>query len=888
MNAARAIDVVLRDGSTVRIRRAGPDDVPAVRDFLARLAPEARWFRFFSAGINLDRAARDAVAPKGGRALLVLTGEDERVVAHAMYAGAGAGEAEVAFAVDGHWQGRGLATTLLAHLADAAVDEGIAVFSAIVLADNHRMIGVFRDSGFPVEVRSRPGELHVRFPTSLTSEGKRRFERRERDAAVAAVSHALRPSSVLLVAGAAEPGTVAGEALRNLAGAGFKGQLHAVLAAGNAPAGVATSRAIAEVPGEVELAVLALGPDEVLHAAHECARRGDVRALIALLEGSRPVDIAELVDICRRGGIRLVGPHCLGVVNTDPIVSLDATFAPERPAHGRVAFASQSGAFGIAALDMAAQRGVGLSSFVSMGAKADLSGNDLLQFWEIDAGTDVVLLYLESFGNPRRFGQIARRVSARKPVIAVKSGRTAAAPPRDSSLTRALLAASDTHVEALFRHAGVLKTDTLGEMFDLAGLLARRPLPRGDRVAIVTNAGGLAVQCADACTAAGLRVEPLGEPAQRALAAGLPDGAAVVNPVDVTAVAGAVEYHRALGCVLADPRVDSVIVLFARSLTTPARDVAAVVDAAGSQTQPVLAVFMDASVPALAAGDRAAPRFASPEEAVRALRRALDHSRRLARPPDDLGPPEGVDFDRAAAIVATGLADGGGWIPPPQVEQLLHCYGLQTAAARVAATPTGAVRAAAQLGAPVAVKALAPGLTRKSDIGAVRTGVSGPRAVERAAREVLAAAHTHGFTPDGVLVQAMAGGGAELLLGIAGDPRFGPLVALAAGGATAALVQDVQVRLAPIGPAEADRMITELRSFPLLDGFRGRLRADVAALRDAVVRIGALAAAHPELAELDCDPLVAGPGGAVVVDARARLEPPPPERPYAAVGRWAG
>ena len=887
MSAAPQIDIVLRDGSTAGIRPARPEDVTAVRHFLARLDPEARWFRFFSAGINLDKAARDTVAPPGGRALLVLTGEQQRVVGHAMYARMSAAEAEVAFAVDGDWQGRGLATTLLAHLADAAAEDGIAVFSAITLPDNHRMIGVFRDSGFPVEVRARPGELHVRFPTSPTPEGRRRFEQRERHAAVAAVSHVLRPASVLLVAGGAERGTAGGEALHNLSGAGFTGKLHAVVDSGDVPREVPTSRTIAEVPTKVELGVLALAPDAVLSAARECAKRGDVRALVVLLEGSSPVDTGELLATCRAAGMRLLGPHCLGVLNNDPVVRLDATFAPERPARGRVAFATQSGEFGIAALELAAQRGLGLSSFVSMGAKADLSGNDLLQYWESDPGTDIALIHLESFGNPRRFGHVARRLSARKPIVAVKSGRGASAAPRDSSLTGTLLASDDAHVDALFRHAGVIRTDTLGEMFDVAGLLTRRPLPRGDRVAVITNAGGLGLQCADACAAAGLRVEPLGEPAQRALNADLPDGATVGNPVDVTAAAGAGEYERALARTLSDPGVDAVIVLFARSLTTPAADVAAVVDASGSPTQPVLAVFMDASARRPSSGAPGAPRFAAPEEAVRALSRAREHARRLARPPDEPGPLDGTDSDRAAAIVASGLAGGGGWLPPHRVEELLRCYGLRTAESRVADTPRGAVRAAAQLGGPVALKALAPGLTRKSDVGAVRTGVSGPTAVERGAREVLDAARAHGKVPEGVLVQAMADGGAELLLGIAGDPRFGPLVALAAGGATAELVRDVQVRLAPVGPAEAERMITRLRSFPLLDGFRSRPRADLEALRDAVLRVGALAAAHPELSELDCDPLVAGPTGAVVVDARARLEPAPPERPYAMVGRWS-
>ena len=881
MSAAAAVDVVLRDGSTARIRPAAPADAAAVRDFLAGLGEQARWFRFFSGGVNLDRAARDFVAPPDGRALLVLTGAPERVVGHAMYVGVDAGEAEVAFAIEATWEGRGLATTLLAHLAQAAAAEGVGEFTAVTMPGNHRMIGVFRASGFPVEVRSRPGELHVRFPTSLTAEGRRRFEAREREAAVAAVGHVLRPASVLVAAASAAPGSVGAAVLANLAGGGYSGELHAVVPRDEAVGGVATVPTIAEVPGTVELAVLAVPADEVVAAARACAARGDVRALVVLREATGPGERAELLATCRAGGMRLVGPHCLGVVNTDPAVSLNATYAPDPPVPGRVAFASQSGAFGIAALDLAAERGVGLSSFVSMGDKADLSGNDFLQYWERDGGTGAVLLYLESFGNPRRFGPVARRVTAAKPVIAVKSARAPAAPAAAASHTGALLAASDVQVDALFRHAGVIRTDTPAEMFDLAALLTRQPTPRGDRVAIVTNAGGLGVQCADACAAAGLRVPDLGEPAQRALA-----GARGANPVDVTAAASGADYARALEAVRADPGVDAVIVLFARTLATRADAVAdALAAAAPHGSAPVLAVFLGADRPApLAAGGPGVPRFAAPEEAVRALARAVEHGRRLARPPDPVPELPDIDADRAAAVIATGLANGGGWLEPAQVETLLRCYGLRPARGRIATTARAAARAAGRLGGPVSVKAVAPGLVAKSDIGAVALDVSGPTAVERAARAVLAAAREHGHAPSGVLVQEMARG-TELLLGIAGDPRFGPLVAVGAGGATGQLVGDVQVRLAPVGAREAAAMVAGLRTFPLLDGFRGRARADLASVHDAVLRVGVLGAAHPEIAELDCDPLVAGPAGAVVVDARVRLEPPPETRPYAALGR---
>jgi acyl-CoA synthetase (NDP forming)/GNAT superfamily N-acetyltransferase len=844
---AGAHDVMLRDGSTVLVRPATPDDVPAMRAFLAGLSQRARWFRFFSASLNVDVVALESVSPPDGSALLVLTGEPERIVAHALWARTGPRAAEVAFAVADDWQGRGLATTLLAHLAGAAESDGIEEFVAVTLPDNHRMIGVFRDSGFPVEVKSVPGELLVRLPTSLTEEGRRRFEARERDAAVAAVGHVLRPASVLVVTGTGATGR---QLVHNLRG--FAGTLREV----------ENVEGIAAAPGPLELAVMALPAAEIPRAARACAERGDVRAMAVL--GGEHGELGatdELLPICRSAGMRLLGPNSLGVVNTAS--QLDATYAPRLPPPGRVGFGTQSGASGIATLDVAARHGLGLSSFVSMGAKADLSGNDLLQFWEQDAGTDVVLLYLESFGNPRRFGRIARRVAAAKPVIVVKSGRTPPRPAADSQTGR-LLAAADTSTEALFRHAGVIRTDTLAEMFDVAGLLTRQPAPTGNRVAIVTNAGGLGLQCGDACRAAGLRT---------------------ASPVDLTAAASAGDYRREVAVALADPAVDAVVALFAQPLTTRAEDVAAALEDAVRDRHdavPVLAVFLGADQPP---APGTVPVFAGPEEAARALAHAVAYARRRGVPDDPPPTLTGVDADRAAAIVATGLAAGGGWLESENADALLDCYGVPRPAGVVAPSPRAAARAAGRLGGPLAVKVLAAGLLHKSDIGSVRTGVQGQAAAERAAREVMEAAREAGKEPRGVLVQRMAPPGTELLVGVAGDPRFGPLIAVGAGGATAELIADVQVRLAPAGRVEASAMLRSLRTFPLLDGFRGRPRADLEAIIDVVLRIAALATAHAEIAELDCNPVVAGSAGALVVDARVRLEPPAALPPYAAVGR---
>ena len=603
-----------------------------------------------------------------------------------------------------------------------------------------------------------------------------------------------------------------------------------------------------------------------------------MRALVVLSAGFSEVGEAgerrqrELVAVCRAAGMRLVGPNCLGVINTDPAVSLNASFAPGAPPPGRVGFASQSGAFGIAALDLARTHGIGLSSFVSAGDKADLSGNDFLQYWEADERTDVIALYLESFGNPAKFGRIARRVTAHKPVIAVKSGRSAAGQRAASSHTGALLAAADTTVDALFRHAGVIRTDTVGEMFQVAAVLSRQPLPQGNRVAIVTNAGGPAILCADACEADGLRVEPLGEATRTALAAALPAEASVTNPVDMIASATAADYERALEAVVDDPAVDAVIAIFVRPLATRAADVVAAIRAVGASPRarrtPILAVFLGPDMPANV--EEGVPLFGSVEEAARALGHATRYARHRAAPPDPPTPTPAAEGDQVAAVIADGLAAGGGWMSPAAAEALLRSVGLPVAESRSAATPRDVRRAAEELGGRVAVKATGPGLLHKSDLGAVRLGLTAAGA-ERAAREMRSSLTAADVALGGFLVQRMASAGAELIVGVVGDPRFGPLVAVGAGGTTAELIGDVQVRLAPVGPREAAAMLRELRTFPLLDGFRGAPRADVGAVEDIVERVAALAAAHPEIAELDCNPVIAGPNGAVIVDARIRL-----------------
>jgi acetyl coenzyme A synthetase (ADP forming)-like protein len=890
----READVALRDGSTAHVRPARAEDAPAVRAFYERLSPESIALRFFSRFLNLDVAVAWATEVDFRRRYsLLVTGGDGRVLAHAGWEREPERpeRAEVALAIADAMQGKGLGTIMLGQLAEAAEQAGVEVLTAEVLPQNHRMIQVFRDSGFPVTTHTVPGVLLFEMPTALTPEGLERFERREQAAAEAAMRTFLSPRSVAVVGASRRRGTVGAELFHNLLAAGFNGPVYPVNP--NAPVvqSVVAYRSIAEVPGPVDLAVLAVPAAAVVRAATECAAAG-LGALVVISagfaetgpEGAERQD--RLLEVCRGSGMRLIGPNCLGIVNTNPAVRLDATFGPAAPVPGRVGFLSQSGALGLAVVDYATKLGLGLSSFVSVGNKADISSNDLLDYWEEDPDTSVALLYLESFGNPRRFSRIARRVGRRKPIVAVKSGRSAAGARASSSHTGALLAASDVTVDALFRQAGVIHTDTLAELFDVATLLANQPWPRGRRVGIVTNAGGPGILCADACEAASLHVAQLSSELRARLAEGLPAAAAVANPVDMLAAAPAEHYRRTVGLLLASGEVDAVIVIFIPPLLTEPAEVAqairTAVDAADAAV-PVLTVFMSAagSPPGLRAGDSTIPSYAFPEDAARALARATEYGSWRERPEGRVPDLPDARRDEAAALLATAMAEtpAPAWLPPDQVAALLDCYGIAMASWRLADTPEQAAAAAAELGGPVALKAVAPGLVHKTEARAVRLELSDADQVQMAAEEMTATVAAAGYAVDRFLVQRMVPDGVELLVGVVLDPSFGPVIACGAGGTAVELLKDVAVRLTPLTDRDAAEMVRSLATFPLLDGYRGAAKADVAALEDLLLRVAALVEAHPQVAELDLNPVRALADGVVVVDARIRVEaasPPPP------------
>ena len=883
LTAHRDGDVVLRDGSTVRIRVMRPADEPSLLALLQSLSDESRWLRFYSSasGSALAAEAHREATLEHTFGLLAFSGVEERVVGHAFYVVIDEDRAEVAFAIANDFQARGLGSILLGQLAEVAAANGIPVFEAEVVAANHAMLHVFRASGFPLEVSASAGQLHVTFPTSFSAEATKRFEQRETIAAVNALKLFFNPRAVAVIGASRRRGTIGGEILHNLLSYGFKGPVYPVNPTAEVIQSVRAYPSVEAIPGPVDLAIIIVPAAQVVEVAVACGRKG-LKALVVISAGFSEMGTegqerqAELLRVCRAAGMRLIGPNCMGIANTDPVVLLDATFAPAVPPFGRVGFSSQSGALGVAIIEYANSLGLGISTLVSVGNKADISGNDLLRYWESDEGTDVILLYLESFGNPKKFSEIARRVGHKKPIVVVKSGRSAAGARATSSHTGALLAASDVTVDALFRQAGVIRTDTLAELFDVASLLSSQPLPGGRRVGIITNAGGPAILCADACEARGLEIPILSKSSQEKLRAFLPLGSSGSNPVDMIASASADDYHKSIGIVAADDNVDALIVIFTPPLVTRTEDVArAIVDAVRklNRSKPVMAVFLSArgTPEEMRLADISIPSYAFPETAAIALARAARYREWRERP--ETAPPrfEDIRRDEAAAVVATALFRGDGWLDVQETATLLSCYGLPLVEQRVAKTPEGAGAAAEEMSGEVALKVIAPGVIHKTEAGAVRLHLHGAEQVRTAAGEMSEQLEAKGQLPSGFVVQRMARKGVEMLVGVVHDPQFGPVVACGAGGVQVELLGDVSVRLTPLSKEDTSEMIRSLRTYSLLTGFRGAPACDVSALEEALVRVSAMVDDIPQIAELDCNPLVVLEQGAVILDARVRV-----------------
>ncbi|MBO1414509.1 bifunctional GNAT family N-acetyltransferase/acetate--CoA ligase family protein [Streptomyces sp. FH025] len=883
-------EALLSDGTTVVLRPLGPQDHRAVLDLHTEgLSEESRRMRFFGASRNAPRQAADRLCGQGTTGLLALgawVGEELVGEVDCEPLDDPPETAELALAVADRWHHRGVATLLLEHLIHAARARGTRYFEADTLFGNRAVHQLFADLGLPVQRRFAQGEVRIRVPLDESDERYRSaVDERGRRADVASLAALLRPASVAVVGASRRAGSVGRTVLGKIRRGGFAGSVWAVNPHAREIDGEPAYPSVRALPAVPDLAVLAVPAGAVPGAAEECGAAG-VRALVVLTSGLGAQEARGLMRACRRHSMRLVGPNSLGTAQTEPAVRLDAEFGGAFPRPGSAGVAVQSGGVGIALLSRLAWLGIGVSSFVSLGDKYDVSGNDLLRWWEADGRTDLALLHLESFGNPRAFARTARRVTRTIPVLTVDAGRSTAGRRGAASHTAAAATPTVTR-EALFRQAGITATRSIEELVEAAALLHAQPLPapRG-AVAVVSNAGGIGILAADACAEAGLELPEL--PAE--LGKLLPPGASVRNPVDTTAAVDPTELALFLRALEREEAVDAILVCLVPTAlgTTPARDpVRALLEGPARRRVPIAAVLLDQQVPVRyrnCADSGVLPAYSDPVAAARALAHARDRARWLAEAPSGPAEAQGCDRNTARSLVDGYLTahPDGGWLDPLSTADLLDAYGLPLTTsvwARDEHTAVAAANGLRLLGhdGQVALKAYWPGQVHKSALGAVRTGLGSESEVRAAYREF---AERFGTELAGAVVQPMAEPGFELLAGVVQDKVFGPLVVLGAGGTAADVLADRVARLAPLSERDLTTMVTELRSAPLLLGDGAVPPVDLAAVRSVLTRLSLLADDFPELVEADLNPVILRPDGAVCVDARVRLEPRPSFDPY--------
>ncbi|MGQ4614939.1 GNAT family N-acetyltransferase [Nocardia sp. R7R-8] len=856
-------DVLASDGGVVRLRPITPDDADRLQEFHGALSDRTRYLRYFGPypRISPKDMYRTTHVDYHDRVGLVLE-LGEAIVAVGRYElleRDGPRAAEVAFVVaDGH-QGRGLGSILLEHLAGAAAENKIETFVAEVLAENTVMVTVFRDAGYQVE-RSRDGSvLHLEFAIDPTEALLSVRDSRERASEARSVGNLLTPRSVAVIGATPATGRVGGAVLANLLSGLFQGPVFPVNPNRRSVRGVRAYATVREIPDEVDLAVVAVPPAAIGSVLDDCMAKG-VKGLVVLTAGvgetgdGGPVADRELVAAARGHGMRVVGPSALGIANTDPAVAMNATLAPVLPGRGRIGFFCQSGPLGVAILGEAAARNLGLSTFVSAGNRADVSGNDLLQYWDSDPDTDVVLLYLETFGNPRKFSRIARRVARTKPIVVVSSGRSVAQPA--GGMDRSI-------VRDLFAQAGIVQVDSISELFDCAALLGYQPLPRGSRLTVVGNSTALNWLAVDAARGEGLEV---------------------AEPVNLGPQATPAAYLDALAAALRSDETDAVIVVFSPPVPLPTAGFADAIRAAAAAVpeakKPILTTFVaEQGIPNLLAvrgpGATAVhgsiPSYPDPERAARALARVRRYAEWRTRPVSPVVRPDGIDTDRARQLVADWMAGSGGRrLTDLETVELLGCYGISVVEFREVRSAEEAVAAAEELGYPVAAKATGEVWRRRPDLTGVRLDLWRPEAVRQGYADLAE------LCGDPVLhIQKMATKGVGCILRVQDDPSFGSVIEFGLSGLIIELLGDRAYRALPLTADEATALIDAPRAAPLLSGTPASPRVDKAALAELAQRISALFDDLPEMRELSFDPVLASPTSAEILYARARIGPEP-------------
>ena len=883
--------LIMRDGSTAAIRPAEPSDATMMQQFVDRLSPESRRHRYFSE----SSPSSDSIAalchssnPRSQFTLIVtrVWESTSRIIAAGSYWARDEQTAEVAMAVDDGFHGKGLGTLLLERLALIAIRHSFTHLWAVTHADNLAMREVFRESGFTTHEAYEGEDMEVELSLIPTEATVTCAEVRERLATTASLRPFFQPKSVAIIGVSRNPNKIGYRLLDAITTGQFRGAVYPVNPMATDIKEIRTYPSVQDLPEPVDLAIIAVPRDSVSSIIDECAAKG-IRACVIITAGFAEVGPAgaalqqQLVTKVRQYGMRMIGPNCFGILNTDPNIQLNATFTTLSPPRGRAAMSSQSGAIGIATLAGARRFHLGISSFASVGNKADVSTNDLLQYWEEDPSTNVILLYVESFGNPRKFARIARRVSRRKPIIAVKAGRSQSGRRAASSHTAAL-AASDVAVDALFHQAGVIRAESLEDLLALASGLSNQPLPLGRRVGIITNAGGPAVLCTDACEQSELVVPELSAQTRATLSSFLPLAAALSNPVDLIASATADQYAKGIETLLLADEIDALIILYMAVTVTDTAEIAHGIMAgiengrkAGAKAKPVLIGWM-------AEGDmdrtfssqaETIPAYHLPETPALVLGKAATYAEWRQQPAGMVPDFDDLNLPAVRTICADALSRrGAGWLSVEETRSVLSAIRLPVQLGGVARTADEAAALARQVGYPVAVKLASHQIVHKTEIGGVQLNLTNEEAVRKAFDSMRTRlAETNQLNAmEGVLVQPMLTGGVEVMIGVTDDPLFGPLMAFGLGGIHVEILGDVQFRITPLTDRDAAEMVRGIKGYRLLTGYRGHPSADLEALEDTLLRVSRLVEEIPEISELDLNPIFALPPGqgCRIVDAR--------------------
>jgi acyl-CoA synthetase (NDP forming)/RimJ/RimL family protein N-acetyltransferase len=868
-------DVLLKDGRVAQLRPILEADAERFIEFYSRVSDESKYFRFFAPYPKLSEkdVKRFTTVDHDRRVAFVVT-LHASIIGVGRYDAVTDDEAEVAFLVEDAQQGRGVGQLLLEHLAQAGRERGIRRFVADVLPSNARMQQVFREMGYRIQGMIEDGVQRLVFEIEPTDMAIGVMRAREQRAEAASIERIFKARSIAVIGASRRQNSIGLAMIRNLVLGDFGGAVYAVNSSAESVSGLPAYKTVQDIPGEVDVAIVAVPADSVNDVVLDCAAKG-VHGLIVISAGfaeegpeGRQRQRA-LLGLSRSYGLRLIGPNCLGIINTAPDLQLNASLSPAMPPQGRVGFFCQSGALGTAILESVSRRGLGLSTFVSAGNRADVSGNDLLQYWQEDDSTEVILLYLESIGNPRKFSRIARRVSATKPIVAVKSGRSTQGVPVGHTVART--SAPQSAVDAMFRQAGVIQVDTLDEMFDVAQLLAHQPLPRGNRVAIVGNSDAVALIVADAAAAAGLQV---------------------TETVSLGADAGADDFEVAIEVAIASPDTDALVAIYIPPLNTSGEEVANVLAAVGEQSdKPIVSTFLGTEgvpvllrVPDLAggsAGRGSVPSYAAPESAVRALARVVNYAEWAARDHGEFHLALDHRTGDARALVRDVLkqAPRGAILSTEQVHDLLACYGIDILPWINVHDREEAIAAGESLGWDVVLKAGSEHLRSRPDIAHIWRGIRNAEEMGDAWDQLTG---WKGMRKDTkFFVQRAAPEGIPVSFSVTEDPLFGPLVSFGLAGAPSELLGDRSYGIPPLTDLDAEAMIGNLRSAPLLYGYRGSDPVDVDALQDIIVRLAAMKDDLPEIAELDLEPVTVHGSGFTVLSARAKVMPSADRR-----GEW--